>query len=267
MSVATAFFKRDLSWNLSYRTYFLLSSFGIIFSVASTYFISKLFGSSLVSQLSQYGGNYFAFALIGVAFNGYLSVSLTNYAQSIRDGQVQGTLEIMMLSPTRLSSILLSSSLWSYSFTTLNAAVYFLAGTFIFGFSMGHVNVLTALVVLLLSVASFSGIGILSAAAVLVVKKGDPVATVYGSISSLLAGVYYPVSVLPAPLIIVSKFIPLTYALNAMRLAMLQGYSIYQVRYDLLVLAGFACILTPISLFVFRIALKRAKKEGSLVHY
>jgi len=267
MSVAAAFFKRDLSLNLSYRTAFFLSYFGILFSVASTYFMSKLFGHAMVSQLSQYGGNYFAFALIGVAFYGYLTVSLTNYAQSIRDGQVMGTLEIMMLSPTRLSSILLSSSLFSYFFTTLNVVVYLLAGTLIFGFSMSQVNVLTSLVVLLLSVTSFSGIGILSAAAVLVVKKGDPIATFYGAISSLLAGVYYPVSVLPGPLVVVSKFIPLTYALDAMRLAMLKGYSIFQVRYDLLVLLGFTLALTPLSLVVFRMALKRAKKEGSLVHY
>jgi ABC-2 type transport system permease protein len=267
MSVATAFFKRDLSLNLSYRTFFFLSSFGIFFSVASTYFMSKLFGNAVVSQLTQYGGNYFAFALIGVAFYGYLTVSLTNYAQSIRDGQIMGTLEIMLLSPTRLSSILLSSSLWSYFFTTLNVAVYLLAGSLIFGFNMSNVNVLTALVVLLLSVTSFSGIGILSAAAVLVVKKGDPVATFYGGVSSLLAGVYYPISVLPGPLVVVSKLIPLTYALDAMRLAMLKGYSLFQVRYDLLVLLGFTLILTPIALFIFRMALKRAKKEGSLVHY
>jgi ABC-2 type transport system permease protein len=267
MSVTTAFFKRDLSLNLSYRTFFFLSSFGIFFSVASTYFMSKMFGNSLVSQLSEYGGDYFAFALIGVAFYGYLIVSLTNYSQSIRDGQVQGTLEIMLLSPTRLSSILLSSSLFSYSFTTLNVVVYLLAGTLIFHFDISQANVLTSLVVLLLSVTSFSGIGILSAALVLVVKKGDPVATIYGAISTLLAGVYYPVSVLPGPLVIVSKFIPLTYALDAMRLAMLKGYSIYQVRYDLLFLLGFTVILTPLSLLVFRLALKRAKKEGSLVHY
>jgi ABC-2 type transport system permease protein len=267
MNVAAAFFKRDLSFNLSYRTFFFLSSFGILFNVASTYFLSKLFGNSLVSQLSEYGGNYFAFALIGVAFNGYLTVSLSNYAQSIRDGQVQGTLEIMLLSPTRLSTILLSSSLWSYFFTTLNVVVYMLAGTLIFGFSISDANILTALVVLVLSVASFSSIGILSAAAVLVVKKGDPVAAIYGSISTLLAGVYYPISVLPGPLAVMSKFLPLTYALDAMRLAMLKGYTLYQVRYDLLVLVGFSLVLTPLALLVFRLALKRAKKEGSLVHY
>jgi ABC-2 type transport system permease protein len=267
MSVATAFFKRDLSLNLSYRTFFFLSSFSIIFSVASTYFMAKLFGSAMVSRLSQYGGDYFAFALIGVTFYGYLNTSLTNYAQGIREGQQMGTLEIMMLSPTRLSTILLSSSLWSYFFTTLNVAIYFIVGVFIFHFDLSHVNVITSLLVLVLSVTSFSGLGILSAAVVLVVKKGDPIAAFYSGVSSLLSGVYYPISVLPLPLVVLAKCIPLTYALDAMRLAMLKGYSIYQVRYDLLILLGFTCILTPISFFVFRLALKRAKKEGSLVHY
>jgi len=178
-----------------------------------------------------------------------------------------GTLEIMLLSPTRLSSILISSSLWSYFFTTFNVAIYLLAGTLIFGFDVSQANVLTALLVLILSVTSFSGIGILSAAAVLVVKKGDPVATIYGGISSLLAGVYYPVSVLPGPLAVMAKFFPLTYALDGMRLAMLKGASIMSIRTDLLVLVGFTLLLTPLSLVVFRMALKRAKKEGSLVHY
>jgi hypothetical protein len=52
-----------------------------------------------------------------------------------------------------------------------------------------------------------------------------------------------------------------------MRLAMLKGYSLYQVRLDLLVLLGFALVLTPISFFVFSKALKRAKREGSLIQY
>jgi ABC-2 type transport system permease protein len=267
MSVAAAFFKRDLSLNLSYRTSFFLQSFGILISVATAYFISRLFGNAIVPQLNQYGGDYFSFALIGVAFYGYLNTSLTNFAQSIRDGQVMGTLEIMLLSPTRLSSILISSSLWSYFFTTINVLVYIILGTFIFGFNLGEANILSSLLVLILSVASFSGIGILSAAMVLVVKKGDPVAVFYGSISSLLAGVYYPITILPPQLEILSRLFPLTYALDAMRLALLKGYSIYELRMDLIVLLLFAVVLTPLSIFAFRIALKRAKKEGSLIHY
>jgi ABC-2 type transport system permease protein len=267
MSIATAFFKRDVSLAISYRLSFILQIGGILLNVASFYFLSRLFGSALVPQLAQYGGDYFSFVLIGLAFSGYLGLSLSSFASSIREGQMSGTLEIMLLSPTRLSAILLSSSLWPYLLTTIQVIVYLVLGALVFGFSVSQANILTAVIVLLLSIASFSGFGILSAAIVLIIKKGDPIAWIFGGVSSLLSGVYYPISVLPDWLTPLSRILPMTYALDAMRLAMLKGYSLYEVRFDVLVLAGFALILTPLSFFAFRSALKRAKMEGSLIHY
>jgi ABC-2 type transport system permease protein len=267
MSVAAAFLKRDLSQALSYRLSFLLQLGSIFFSVAIFYFLSQLFGSAVAPQLEAYGGDYFSFVLIGLAFTGFLGLSLSNFAQSIREGQMMGTLEIMLLSPTRLSAILLSSSLWAYVLTTLRVVVYLIVGAFVFGASLGQANAGAALLVMLLSIASFSGIGILSASIVLLMKKGDPIAWLLGGASSLLAGVYYPISVLPDWLEPLSHILPLTYALDAMRLAMLQGYSLYELRFDMLVLLGFTVVLTPLSFLVFRKALKRAKMEGSLIQY
>jgi len=267
MAVARAFFKRDLSMALSYRLSFIMQMTGIFMSLATFYFLSLLFGSALVPDLDQYGGDYFSFVLIGLAFSGYMGLSLSSFAQSIREGQVMGTLEIMLLSPTRLSAILISSSLWSYMLTTVRVLVYLLLGVLVFGFSLSQANFITALVVLVLSITSFSGIGILSAAVVLIVKKGDPVAWALGGVSSLLAGVYYPISVLPDWLEPISRFLPLTYALDGMRLAMLKGASLYDVRLDILALLGFTVVLTPIAFLVFRKALKRAKMEGSLIQY
>ncbi len=267
MAVAVAFLRRDLSLSLSYRLSFLLQFGGIFFSVAIFYFLAQLFGTAVAPQLEAYGGDYFSFVLIGLAFTGFLGLSLSNFAQSIREGQVMGTLEIMLLSPTRLSTILLSSSLWAYLLTTVRVLVYLLVGVLIFGASLGKANVGTALLVMFLSIASFSGIGILSAALVLLVKKGDPIAWLIGGASSLLAGVYYPVSVLPDWLEPLSRLLPLTYSLNAMRLAVLQGYSIYELRFDILALVAFTVVLTPLAFLVFRKALKRAKMEGSLIQY
>jgi len=267
MAVAAAFLKRDISQGLSYRLNFLMQFGGIFLSVAMFYFLSQLFGNALAPQLDKYGGDYFSFVLIGIAFSSYMSLSLSNFAESIREGQMMGTLEIMLLSPTRLSNILLSSSLWPYLMTTLRVLIYLFFGALIFGFNLNQANFLTALVVLVLSITSFSGIGILSAAFVLVFKKGDPVAWVMSGISSLLAGVYYPISVLPDWLEVFSHFLPLTYALDAMRLAMLKGSSLFDVRFDILVLLGFTVVLTPLAFLLFRKTLKRAKMEGSLIQY
>jgi len=267
MAVATAFLKRDFSLAISYRLSFLLQFVGIFLSVAVFYFLSQLFGGAVAAQLEAYGGDYFSFVLIGLAFSGYMGLSLSSFAQSIRENQMTGTLEIMLLSPTRLSAILLSSSLWSYVLMTVRFVVYLLLGVLVFSFSLSQANLLAALVVLLLSIASFSGIGIISAAFVLVLKKGDPISWLFGGVSTLLAGVFYPVTVLPDWLEPLSRFLPLTYALDAMRLTMLQGYSLYDVRFDMLVLLGFTLVLTPIALFAFSQALKRAKMEGSLIQY
>lgn len=267
MAVALAFLRRDLSQALSYRLAFLLQLGGMFFSMAIFYFLSQLLGGAVAPQLEAYGGDYFSFVLIGLAFTGFLGLSLSNFAASIREGQVMGTLEIMLLSPTRLSAILLSSSLWSYLLTTLRVVIYLIVGALVFGASLGQANVLAALVVMLLSIASLSGIGILSASFVLLMKKGDPVGSVIGSLSSLLAGVYYPVTVLPDWLEPLSRILPLTYALDAMRLALLQGYSLYELRFDILILLGFAVVLTPLSFLVFQKALKQAKMEGSLIQY
>jgi ABC-2 type transport system permease protein len=239
----------------------------IFFSVALFYFLSLLFGTAFIPQLEQYGGDYFSFVLIGIAFSGYMGLSLSSYAESIREGQLMGTLEIILLSPTRLSTILLSSSLYPYLFTTIRVAVYLIVGVLVFGASLSQANFITAIVVLILSIASFSSIGILSAALVLIVKKGDPVAWALGSVSSLLAGVYYPITVLPDWLEPISRLLPLTYALDAMRMAMLKGSTLYDVRLDMLALIGFTLVLTPLAFLFFKKALKRAKIEGSLIQY
>lgn len=267
MSVAAAFIKRDFSQAISYRFSFMLQIGGVFFSVAIFYFLSELFGGSIAPQLEPYGGNYFSFVLIGLAFTGFLGLSLSSFAASIREGQVMGTLEIMLLSPTRLSAILISSSLWGYMMTVFRVVLYLIVGAFVFGADLGEANVGGALLIMILSIASFTGFGVLSAALVLIVKKGDPLAIILNGASSLLAGVFYPVAVLPDWLEPVSKVLPLTYALDSMRLAMLQGQSIYELRYDILILLGFTLILTPISFLVFRRALKKAKMEGSLIQY
>ena len=267
MATAAAFLRRDIALALSYRIGFVMQLADIFVGVTLFYFLSLMLGGSVAPQLEQYGGDYFSFVLIGIAFSGYMGRSLSSYAHSIREGQMMGTLEIMLLSPTRLSAILLSSSLWPYLLTTVGVIAHLALGTAFFGFSLSQANFGAALVVLLLSITSFSGIGVLSAAMVLIVKRGSPVAWLFGGVSSLLAGVYYPISVLPDWLEPLSRALPLTYALDAMRLTMLQGSSLYEVRSDIVALAAFTVVLTPVALFVFRLALRRAKMEGSLIQY
>jgi hypothetical protein len=59
----------------------------------------------------------------------------------------------------------------------------------------------------------------------------------------------------------------MTYSLNGMRHALLQGYSLGELAPDVGTLVLFSAILLPASLLAFRRAVRKAKMEGTLVHY
>jgi len=265
--VALAFLRRDLHSEVSYRFSFLLQFMSIFFSVAVFYFVAKLLGDSVNPYLEPYGGDYFSFVLIGIAFGSYFGVGLSSFSSGLRTSQTTGTLEAMLSSPTRLSTIILSSAQWNYLITTLRVVVYLLVGSVFLGVQLGDANYAAALVVLVLTVISFSSLGIIAASFIMVLKRGDPVTWIFGTVSNLLGGIYYPVAVMPEWMQRLADLIPVTYALRAMRLALLQGAGFDVLWPDLLALGIFSVVLLPMSLVAFGVAVRIARIDGSLTHY
>lgn len=263
---ALAFLRRDIQLQLSYRFAFLLQLFGVFFSMLVFYFLSKLVGPSAAPYLADYGGSYFAFVLIGLAFSGYFGVGLQGFAGTLREAQTTGTLEAMLLTPTRLSTIVLSSSLYDYGFVTFQVLVYLVLGAAVFGVEIDG-NLPAALVILVLTIVAMTAVGIIAASFIMVLKRGDPVTWLFNSLGLLLGGVYYPVSLMPPWLQTLSRLLPITYALEAMRRALLTNASFQELMPDILALVIFSVVLVPVSLYVFRRAVHRAKVEGSLAHF
>ena len=98
-------------------------------------------------------------------------------------------------------------------------------------------------------------------------KRGNPINWLFTSASLLLGGVYYPVSVLPDWLQQVSAFLPMTHALEGIRLAMLQGHNLQMLSTSVLGLGLFTIIVLPLSLVMFQFAVRQAKIHGSLTQY
>jgi ABC-2 type transport system permease protein len=264
---AFSFLRRDFKFEISYRFGFFFQFVAILLSLPGFYFLSLLVGQRIIPQLEAYGGDYFAFVLVGVAFMGYQNVALNSFAKTIRSGQLMGTLEAMLMTPTRLSAILVSSSLWSFVLTSFHVFLYLLLGITLFGLRLDGVSLVGAFLTQILTILAFSGIGILSASFIIVSKQETPINFLFASISGLLAGVLYPVEVLPAWLQRLSYLLPLTYSLRAMRKAILLGDSLIEISNDLLVLGLFACVLLPLGLFAFHYAVRRTKVDGSLTQF
>jgi ABC-2 type transport system permease protein len=112
-----------------------------------------------------------------------------------------------------------------------------------------------------------SAFGIFAAAVQLAIQKGSAVVWLLGSGLWFLTGTLFPVSSLPTPLQVLSRIIPITYLLDGLRLALIEGAPTARLLPDILVLSGFSLILLPLSVVVFSWTLRRARILGTLSFY
>jgi ABC-2 type transport system permease protein len=262
-----AFIKKDFIAAASYKLSFLMQLLNIFLSVAVFFFVSKLFGTAIIPHLAPYGGDYFSFVLIGVAFSDYLGIALEGMAGTIRGGQVMGTLEALLVTPTGIPTIIISSSLYNFIWTSIRVVAYLAVGVWGFKMNLQSANYGGAVLILVLTIVAFSSMGIISASFIMVLKRGDPISWVFTNLSWLLGGLYYPISVLPEWLQKLSYLLPITYALEGMRLALLKGYTLSQLSDKILALLIFSGIMLPFSVLGFKYAVKKAKRDGSLTQF
>ena len=262
-----AFIRRDFLITISYRAQFLLHFLDILITTSLFYYIALLFGKNATTYLESYGGDYFSFVLIGIAFSRYLQFGLSSFSNTVRRDQMTGTLEALLVTPIKISNMILYSSIWNFLYTSIQVLIYLVLGAFLFGVNINNANMAGALVILFLTIIAFSSLGILSASFVLLFKEGDPINYIFRSASQLFGGVYFPISILPQWMQYFSYIMPITYSLDGMRLAILKGYTIQALGYNIIALSLFSIVLLPISIIVFKYAVKRAKIDGTLVQY
>lgn len=259
-----AFLRRDLRLHLSYRFAFALGFIGILFNVAVFFFLARLVTEARVPVLQQYGTDFFPFVLIGIAFRGYLGVALNHFATSLRSEQMMGTLEMLLASPLKLATLVGATTSFTFTYHTATVGGYLLLGILMGSLSLDRMNLPAALVVMVPTMVSFAALGMLSASFMMTVKRGDPVNFLINATATLFGGVYFPVEVLPDSLQIISRALPITYSLDAMRKTLLLGAGVGEVVSELVVLTAFAVLLLPLGLLAFRYALTQARREGTL---
>lgn len=264
---AWSFLVRDFLVTVSYRAAFALQLIGMLFSIAVFFYMGVAVGETTAGSIQHYGGSYFAFLIIGTAFADYLQNSFQTFSTSIREGQMIGTLEMLLASPLRPSVIILSSSLWSYLYASLRIGIILALAVLLFDLDLGRANWTAATCVLALSIAYLMGLGIMMAGLVLVMKQERVVTSVIVFSSVLLGGVAFPVDVLPSWLRFVAELLPFTHSVTGLRRSLLLGESWSDLAPVLLTLLAFAVVLFPLGLATFNLCLNRVKVTGTLGHY
>ena len=260
------FFQRDLRIASTYRSPFVLEIVEALFGAAMFYYVARFVDSPELKQSLPHGTTYFAYSLVGFAFFDYLHAALDSFDRSLEEARDTGTLEPLLVTQVPLPLIIAGSAVYPFLATTLRIAVYLGWGALLFGFPLQSANWLTVMVVLLATLLAFSGMGILSSAYLLLFKRGNPAKWFLLSVSGVAGGMLFPVSILPDWLQFVAHINPVTYALDAMRSALLDGANVLQIAHPLSILLLFAVILLPLSIGTFSWALRRTKITGTLSH-
>lgn len=262
-----AFLKRDFLIEISYRTSFVMQLFGIVFSVLIWYFIAGIVNAPKTTP-GLNGVDYFPYVLLGMAIYSFLSAAVNSLASKIRNEQTTGTLEAMLVTPTAAGTVVLGSSLWDFVLSSFRVFLYLLIGAQFFKVTLYFDHLPAALVILALTILAFSGIGIMSAAFVIYLKRGDPITYVITSASALMGNVFYPSEDMWPILRTLSRLLPITYTLSGLRKALLQEHATLQdILPDIQILALFVAVLLPLGVLAFRVAVRKARQEGSLVQY
>jgi ABC-2 type transport system permease protein len=267
MRKAAAFIKRDFCIEAGYQAAFVMGLVESLMLLVILHFVGRLIPGSASSTLSRSGLQYFPFALIGVAFARYFDLMLRMFSESVRTAQVTGCLEAMLCSQTGCITIIVFSSFYSLISGAIQLLLVLLGGVLLFGVDLGHMDVPATTLVLVLSISIFVAFGIISASAIVWLKKGDPITWSLGGWGTILGGAYFPIDVMPNWMQSLSRLIPVTYSLDALRLTMLKGASLAAVARPVITLALTALVILPASAMIFAATVRKGRREGTLAQY
>jgi ABC-2 type transport system permease protein len=259
-----AFVVRDFQLAVSYRLEFFLRILTILFVVTTFHFVSKIFTES-TTTFAQWNDPLAAW-ITGLAVLNYFMTGFSSLANAIRSEQMQGTLESVLLSPINVPTLLVASSAWDFVLATFHSSLYLFFGWLFFDVHFRG-NFALALLFLILTTLVLACIGILSASFAMVFKRGDPFGILLGTGSALFSGVFFPTELLGSGFGTISRLLPPTYGLDGIRRVLIQGHGFAEVQEPLITLFIFLAVLLPFSLWVFSRAVRRAKREGSLIQY
>jgi ABC-2 type transport system permease protein len=243
--------KRYLAWEVVFLFYDAINVLTI-----------GLIGLALSSDRHEQAVFYL---VVGALFWSFMSGLFNEVANTITWERWEGTIEYTFMAPIRRFTHLAGMCLFAILYGLARMMIVLLIVALFFRFDLSKANLVAALAVLLAASPAFMGLGLLAAILPLLSPEKGPQAThIIQGVILLVSGVYYPISVLPDWLQTLAYASPGTYALQAMRDALLQGATVAKLWPVLLLLFLSGVVLVPCGLLGFYLAENYALKVGRL---
>lgn len=257
LRVTRAFFLRDLRIALSARSMFLAELLAVVFSVVTTLFLAKIVDPSAVDD-------YFAFVISGLMVTAFLTAGIMTVSRNLRADQQRGTLEALLgvgIPPARLAAGMTAYPV-AYA---VPVALIFLIVAFLFGARFPDAAWGSAVAATVLGAVSFAGLGIVGAALVLVLRRGESMLAWLLVLLTFAGGDYFPRDLLPGWLEALGELSPFTQCLELVRAGILEGETGSVSSWMLLAL--YAVGWWAVGILALTAGLRLARRRGTVSQY
>jgi ABC-2 type transport system permease protein len=262
-SAAFAVLRRDFLTFLSYRMRPITALLNALFTVTLFYYISRLVRIGAFASSDE----YYAFVIVGIVILQVLTSTMLFPPDIVRQELVAGTFERLLLSPFGAVRSVISVMLFPFFYALLMALMTISISSVLYGLPVQWSTAPLAIPVGFLGALAFMPFGLLLLAAILVVKQ-----TTFGvnwiiAAISLVAGLYFPVSLLPDWIEWASHVQPFTPAVDLLRDVLVGTPLRDPLWLGLAKLVGFAAVLLPVSLYALSSAVRLSRRRGTIIEY
>ncbi len=252
--------KRYWGWEVVFLLYSIVNALSITFiAKASPEITGVSFTTAKIDEFILY-------LVVGTLVWNYLAVVFDAISETITWERWEGTIEYTFMAPISRLTHLFGSTLFAIFYGVFHTAVILVVVALFFDVSLAQANFLSAALLLMAGSISFVGMGIFAAVLPLLFpERGAQMTNVIKALILLVSGVYFPISVLPGWMQVVSRLSPAYYVLDGMRGALLRNMDAFSLTAPyLLPLLVYGAVAVPAGLFVFVSAENYAKRTGKL---
>lgn len=227
--------------------------------------LSSFFTMFFFAVMADYVSNPDVTVRFVVIGNVVQSIAATTlYAVSDMPGSEKhtGMLGPLMQTPSNLFLIFLGMSFLNIIAGFISSTLSLCYAQFIFGIDLSGANMLSVAVILVLTVFSLTGFGMMIGSIGLRLRTSSIIANLVSYLGLLLCGVTFPLSYLPGWCQAIADILPLTYGVNAMRSAA-DGADLMSVSNDLLMMVVLGVMYLMISMLLFNLFERKARALGT----
>jgi ABC-2 type transport system permease protein len=270
-SVFLAMVRKELILIARYPVNFV-ASFGQVFLIVAIFTLgSKTFSVGLANQGAgeqAATGNPAGVVIYGFILFMFLSDTLWTIGYNVRHEQVQGTLEQLYLSPASKFASLISR----VANTLLWTGLLTLAASALMAAMIGRLpyeNPGLGVYLLVMNLAGTFGLGFAFAALTLRIREtAQTMANLLQFVFLVLCANFFPFSALPAPVLAVSRLVPLAYGVDAFRSALMgfpPGFpELAPIGVEIIIVTIFGLLMPAFGYILYRRAEDYARSTGTL---